>query len=65
MGHDGLEKPKGQWTATRIPPPPPPKKKKFVLGLHASLGLLMDGFDSSLLGVAGEPPLTKDFYFYF
>jgi hypothetical protein len=50
------------------------KKKKIVLGLHASLGLLMDGFDSGLLGVVGqppphgvasEPPLTTDFYFYF
>jgi hypothetical protein len=47
----------------------------IVLGLHASLELLMDGFDSGLLGwlgnhpigheVASEPPLTIDFILYY
>jgi hypothetical protein len=52
VGHDGLEKSKGQWTPTVIFPK---KKKKIVLVLHASLGLLMDGFDLGLLRVAGQP----------
>jgi hypothetical protein len=46
----------------------------LVLGLHASLELLMDDFDLGLLGwlgshpighgVAGEPPLTTVFFFF-
>ena len=47
----------------------------IVLGLHASLELLMDGFDSGMLGwlgshpighgVVGEPPLTTYYYYYY